>query len=229
MTENKHKMSTNSNAPIPACSSTRSHNTTDIKIRRKYDQNVRGNVTIKKNNDGFKITFSKISKMLIYQIWSNKDASINKKRDVEYVKAKDWIKFFKKTENNAYTPTCVMNLDNGKRHVFVLNKAKVNKHDKVVFYVSSQDISLPSNSQLKSLKKIPQGNFTNVRFDIDSLPGWLQCSNIWVGTGTYLLGRPTCKLVCRTFLNSTFEYSATATCCAGCQSSITLNHDKTAA
>ena len=187
MTENKHKMSTNSNAPIPACSSTRSHNTTDIKIQRKYDQIVRGNVTIKKNNDGFKITFSKISKMLIYQIWSNKDASINKKRDVEYVKAKDWIKFFKKTENNAYTPTCVMNLDNGKRHVFVLNKAKVNKHDKVVFYVSSQDISLPSNSQLKSLKKIPQGNFTNVRFDIDALVLWCYNTDITRDNEPYCL------------------------------------------
>jgi hypothetical protein len=216
-------MSTNSNAPIPACSSTRSHNTTDIKTQRKYDQIVRGNVTIKKNNDGFKITFSKISKMLIYQIWSNKDASIDKKRNVKYVKVKDWIKKqFEKTENIAYTPTCVMNLDNGKRYVFVINKAKVNKHDKVVFYVSSQDISLPSNSQLKSLKKIPQGNFTNVRFDIDSYPGWLQCSNIWIGTKN-LLCNPTCRLVCETFWGFTSSKTQTATCCAGCQSSITLN------
>jgi hypothetical protein len=66
-----------------------------------------------------------------------------------------------------------MELDN--RHVFVINNAKVNKRGQVVFYVSSQNIVLPStspnnpnNKQLKLLKRIPTGSFRKARFDIDA-------------------------------------------------------------
>jgi hypothetical protein len=72
-----------------------------------------------------------------------------------------------------FTPTCVMELDN--RHVFVINNAKVNQRGQVVFYVSSQNIVLPStspnnpnNKQLKLLKRIPTGSFRKARFDIDA-------------------------------------------------------------
>lgn len=72
-----------------------------------------------------------------------------------------------------FTPTCVMELDN--RHVFVINNAKVNQRGQVVFYVSSQNIVLPSsqnnpnNKELKLLKKIPTGSFRKARFDIDAI------------------------------------------------------------
>ena len=71
-----------------------------------------------------------------------------------------------------FTPTCVMELNN--RHVFVINNAKVNQRGQVVFYVSSQNIVLPSsqnnpnNKELKLLKKIPTGSFRKARFDIDA-------------------------------------------------------------
>ena len=72
-----------------------------------------------------------------------------------------------------FTPTCVMELDN--RHVFVINNAKVNQRGQVVFYVSSQNIVLPSsqnnpnNKELKLLKRIPTGSFRKARFDIDAI------------------------------------------------------------
>ena len=72
-----------------------------------------------------------------------------------------------------FTPTCVMELDN--RHVFVINNAKVNQRGQVIFYVSSQNIVLPSsqnnpnNKELKLLKKIPTGSFRKARFDIDAI------------------------------------------------------------
>jgi hypothetical protein len=60
-----------------------------------------------------------------------------------------------------------------KRHVFVINNAKVNKLGQVVFYVSSKNID-PNNTNkvIKKLKKIPQGPFHNARFDIDSISTW---------------------------------------------------------
>jgi len=84
-----------------------------------------------------------------------------------------------------YTPTTVMELDDGEcpfhhkgkncnehdqcRHVFVIKRALVNKCGQVVFYVSSEDIVLPSNpsQELKRLKKIPCGPYHNVRLDMD--------------------------------------------------------------
>ena len=72
-----------------------------------------------------------------------------------------------------FTPTCVMELNN--RHVFVINNAKVNQRGQVIFYVSSQNIVLPSsqnnpnNKELKLLKKIPTGSFRKARFDIDAI------------------------------------------------------------
>lgn len=87
-----------------------------------------------------------------------------------------------------YTPTAVMELDDGEcpyhhkankhaecRHVFVIKRAKVNKCGQVVFYVSSKDIVLPSDpdKELKLLKKIPTGAFCRARFDIDASPPYL--------------------------------------------------------
>ena len=88
-----------------------------------------------------------------------------------------------------YTPTAVMELDDGECpyhhkankhaeciHVFVIKRAKVNKCGQVVFYVSSKDIILPSDpdKELKLLKKIPTGSFCKARFDIDGAPNYFQ-------------------------------------------------------
>ena len=83
-----------------------------------------------------------------------------------------------------YMPTCVMELEHDEcpihdknneecRHVFVINSAKVNSNGKIVFYVSSKDID-PGNKNkvIKKIKKIPQGEFHNARFDIDWVIGY---------------------------------------------------------
>jgi hypothetical protein len=210
---------------------------------REYDQILSGDIKIKKvksHEYTHKITFSKknISKVLMYQVWSDTSVDLNNDRIVKEVKATTWVKSaFRKVEmvtvpsnsncmckqeynpvicrngkkynkyNNSceagcagqdqtkckpfsdipFTPTTVMELDDGEcpyhhkakncnekdecRHVFVIKRALVNKCGQVVFYVSSEDIVLPSNpnQEVKRLKTIPTGSFCRARFDIDSL------------------------------------------------------------
>jgi len=210
---------------------------------REYDQILSGDVTIKKvASDDYthKITFSKnnISKVLMYQVWSDSSVELNNNRIVKEVKATTWVKrafpiFFNDNDTTTpnsgclctadynpvtcgngitysnscnancagqtnclpsdvvsltvpFTPTAVMELDDGEcphhhkakncnkrdecRHVFVIKRALVNKCDQVIFYVSSEDIVLPSNpnNELKLLKTIPTGSYRRARFDIDT-------------------------------------------------------------
>ena len=205
---------------------------------REYDQILSGDVKIKKvSSDDYthKITFSKkkISKVLMYQVWSNSSVELNNNRVVKEVKATTWVRntfpnFFNGNDTTTpnpdclcpadynpvtcengitysnscnascagqticlpsdvvsltapFTPTAVMELDDGDcpfhhkcnkhdecRHVFVINRALVNKCNQVVFYVSSKDIVLPSivNKELKLLKTFPTGSFRRVQFDL---------------------------------------------------------------
>ena len=208
---------------------------------REYDQILSGDIKIKKvksHESTHKITFSKknISKVLMYQVWSDTSVDINNDRIVKEVKATTWVKSaFRKVEDGSldnlsrdcdvvkvaynpviclngkkypnsviagcagqdqtkckpfsdipFTPTTVMELDDGEcpyhhkakncskqdecRHVFVIKRALVNKCGQVVFYVSSEDIVLPSNpnQEVKRLKTIPTGSFCRARFDIDA-------------------------------------------------------------
>ncbi len=211
-----------------------------VPLVREYDQILSGDVKIKKvSNDDYthKITFSKknISKVLMYQVWSDTSAKLNNDRIVKEVNATSWVKsaFRKVEEGNVdnlsrdcdtvkvaynpvicfsngkkylnaviagcagqkncvpfsdipFTPTAVMELDDGEcphhhkakncskhaecRHVFVIKRALVNKCDQVVFYVSSEDIVLPTNpnQEVKRLKTIPTGSFCRARFDVDA-------------------------------------------------------------
>ena len=165
-----------------------------------FDQVLSGDVTIKKifnsDNDEYKITFSKqkkdISKVLIYQTWSDSNTPegkyLNEHREIFEVKATKWVNIAFPNPPSAvpFTPTCIMELDDGEcpihhhkgkqcdnvecSHVFVINRAKV-KDGQVVFYVSSKDIDKTStNKVIEKIKKIPQGKFHHARFDIDGFP-----------------------------------------------------------
>jgi len=136
---------------------------------RQFDQVVRGDVSItpKKNKNQFKIVFNRISDFLLYQVWSGQTPNLNKNRKVSNMNALDWVSItFPNPPSNSslFQPTCVMELDQGNRFVFVLTNAKV-KNDKVVFTVSVKEIDLITTS---NLTVIPRGTFLNVRFDIDS-------------------------------------------------------------
>lgn len=172
-------------------------------LKREFDQILSGDVKIRKlcnSDDEYKITFSKnknkISKMLIYQVWSDSNTiegkKLNENRKVFELKAKDWVKTVFSNPPSAvpFTPTCVMELNDGEcpvhhkeknchdfecRYVFVINNAKVNSNGHVVFYISSKYIDPNStNKKIKKLKKIPTGKFHNARFDIDES---LYCKN----------------------------------------------------
>jgi hypothetical protein len=139
-----------------------------------FDQNVKGNVSIKKlSKYRYRITFSKIGKFIMYQVWDKDNVNnINDKRIVQYVSAKKWVKIFKgyneKLEHNKplYTPTTIMETEDDCVYAFVIHKADLNSHDQVVFTVSTKEISLENNTS-KKLIQLPQGKCNNVRFDID--------------------------------------------------------------
>ena len=67
-----------------------------------FDQIVKGNVSIKKlSEQRYRITFSKIGKFLIYQVWDKDSKNLNKNRVVGYLSAKKWVTAYKKINENA--------------------------------------------------------------------------------------------------------------------------------
>lgn len=138
-----------------------------------FDQVVKGNVYIKQlSKNKYKITFRKVDNFLKYQVWSDSSKNLNERRIVYYQKAKKWVQDFnllnanlKKTLKPLFTPTAVMEIGNNK-YAFILDKAKLNCKDRIVFNVSTKEIVL-LNSTSKKMLKIPCGHHDDVRFDID--------------------------------------------------------------
>ena len=148
-----------------------------------FDQIVKGNIRIKKlSKDKYKITFSKIGKFLLYQVWDKDNVNkINDNRKVGYVYAKNWDNVFKKDKERLedkgkplYTPTTIMETEDDEIYAFVIHKACLNSHGQVVFTVSTKEISLQNNTS-KKLIQLPQGKCNNVRFDIDSVNDCFAC------------------------------------------------------
>ena len=138
-----------------------------------FDQIVKGNVSIKKlSKDKYRITFSKIGKFLLYQVWDKDSVKFNKKRSVGYVSAKEWIKAFNgynkyiNGKQPLFTPTTIMETENS-NYAFIIHNVYMNSCGKVVFTVSTNEISLANNTS-KKLVRLPEGKCNNVRFDIDS-------------------------------------------------------------
>ena len=139
-----------------------------------FDQIVKGNVSIKKSSKyKYRITFSKIGKFLLYQVWDKDSVDLNKKRSVGYVSAKEWVKAFNGYNKDIngkqplFTPTTIMETENGHVYAFIIHTASLNSCGKVVFTVSTNEISLQDNTS-KKLVRLPEGKCNNVRFDIDN-------------------------------------------------------------
>ena len=86
-------------------------------------------VTIKKlSKHRYRITFSKIGKFLIYQVWDKDNINnINDERIVGYVAAKKWVNEFKKynedlknTGKPLFTPTTIMETEDEVDYAFVM-------------------------------------------------------------------------------------------------------------
>ena len=94
---------------------------------------------------------------------------INDDRDVFFKNSKQWVLLFNILNNiQNFTPTAVIEIGY-KKYVCVIKRVKINKNDKVTFYISTKEIHLNNKlNKIKSLKKIPTGKYKNVRFDIDS-------------------------------------------------------------
>ena len=139
-----------------------------------FDQIVKGNVSIKKLSEyRYRITFSKIGKFLLYQVWDKDSKNLNKKRKVGYVSAKTWVTVRKNNEKleekgkPLFTPTTIMETEDDCVYAFVIHKAYINSCGHVVFTVSTKEISLQNNTS-KKLVRLPCGKSNNARFDIDS-------------------------------------------------------------
>ena len=144
-----------------------------------FDQIVKGDVCItklKNKKNMYRITFSKIGKFLIYQVWDKDNlGNQNDKRDVFRLPAKTWINAFIKVNKDLkekgkelFTPTTIMETADEEQYAFVIRKAYFDSHDRIVFTVSTKEIYLASNCS-KDLIQISCGKLNNVRFDIDSL------------------------------------------------------------
>jgi hypothetical protein len=140
-----------------------------------FDQIVKGNVSIKKLSEyRYRITFSKIGKFFLYQVWDKDNVNkINDNRKVGYISAKDWVNVFKKGNEELekkvkplFTPTTVMETEDDCNYAFVIHKACMNSCGRVVFTVSTKEIS-PQNNTSKKIIQLPEGKCNNVRFDID--------------------------------------------------------------
>lgn len=125
---------------------------------------------------------------------------INNDRDVNLMNGKEWVKYF----NNiiGFTPTTVMEI-NYDKYVFVIKKTKINKNNKLVFYISTKEIQ--TDTKLKKMTKIPTGKkYKNVRFDIDygeSITRW-SCP---AGSHIALMGIDVI-ILCQNDCRSGFEY-----------------------
>lgn len=145
----------------------------------EFDQIVKGNVSIKKlSKYRYRITFSKVGKFLVYQVWDKDNAmNLNSNRSVFYLSAKEWVTAFnnmnsdlKQKNKHLFTPTTIMETECDRNFAFVIDKANVNSSGRVVFTVSTSEISFKNNNiSSKNLIKIPCGKFNNVRFDIDAV------------------------------------------------------------
>jgi hypothetical protein len=124
----------------------------------------------------------------MYQVWDKDDVNkMNAKRQVGYVSAKEWVTLFKKINNSLeendkllFTPTTIMETEYS-NYAFVIHKAYFNSCDKVIFTVSTKEISLQNNTS-KKLVQLPLGKCNHVRFDIDYSAWyndfkWIECYN----------------------------------------------------
>jgi hypothetical protein len=148
----------------------------------EFDQIVKGNVSIKKlSKYRYRITFSKIDKFLVYQVWDKDNAnSENYNRIVLFLSAKEWVKNFNNMNKDLeqknkplFTPTTIMETECDRNFAFVLDKPYVNKSGHIVFTVSTREILLQNNTS-KKLTQLPLGKCNNVRFDIDAGKRWLK-------------------------------------------------------
>ena len=131
----------------------------------KYDLFFTGNIILRKN----KIFFSKYSNILIYNSWSP-DKTQNHARNIYALSSmKDWVNLHFTNYNNRnpttilYHPTVLMQICY-KNYIFVLKNATYDQKRKykLVFDISTKEI----NS--KVTKKIPDGAYKGIRFNIDS-------------------------------------------------------------
>jgi len=181
-------------------------------VQSEFDQIVKGNVIIKRLSEKkYKITFSKISKFIKYQVWSDSSKTLNENRKVYYESARLWITKFNylnaslsKDSNKPplFKPTTIMEIGND-YYSFVIYEAKIIK-DRVFFKVSTEEINL-SNCASKKMLKLPCGRHSGVRFDIDPTPiatlsgdvditALLNAGYIYITSGT--IGKdPTCTLL----------------------------------
>ena len=155
------------------------------------------------------------------------DVPTNVDRDVVLKNAKEWVVYFNSIQN--FTPTTVMEIGNNK-YIFVIKKVKINKNDKIVFYVSTKEIHYPT--KMKCMKKIPTNKkYKRVRFDIDygqSTSGSIDGDAVlWCPNNTYIttIVGPSigyCMFDC----DSGYSHKA-GECYTGCDNSGTIGYEST--
>jgi len=147
---------------------------------------------------------------------------INNDRDVFLKNSKQWVSFFNIIQN--FTPTTVIEIGY-KKYVCVIKKVKINKNDKVIFYISTKEIHIDNKlNKIKSLKKIPTGKYKNVRFDIDY--GYVYQGNTeWcpVGSSIYVATQFGGIDSCQSYCNARSYQKYLGVCYGGCDGTLEID------
>jgi len=150
------------------------------------------------SDNNYKVKLTGVGDFLKYQTWSSTNANnINDDRKVYLVRTKKWVELFKTANSdvsNPFTPTTVIEIDN-KKFVTVMTNAKF-KNNKVIFYVSTDDVTFDSK-KMKKTNKLPKGELHNVRFDIDGSSINNICSSLCNTDSSFFVPTSlTCNDVC---------------------------------
>ena len=138
-----------------------------LQYGREYNYILSGNVIIDDNtcngDNHYKVTFSKnTSNVIKSQIWSENFSELNTEREMKYIDFKKWVRSSFMNPSVNYMPTAIMQLNNGKQFIFIINRATINRFGIVRFYVSN----LNKNKKLNFKKNETGLMLNNTRFII---------------------------------------------------------------
>lgn len=139
---------------------------------RKYDQVTTQNVSITfdKISNIYRFVIKKPENVIyLYQVWDEENKEFNNNIYSFSEKLRYWIdSFIVLKQNKGFNPTTVIEINDNVYISILVNASfeSINNEDYCVLYFDGKNVS----DNIGSISKnIPEGEFLNVRFDIDSM------------------------------------------------------------
>lgn len=139
---------------------------------RKYDQVTTQNVSITfdKISNIYRFVIKKPENVIyLYQIWDEENKEFNNDIYSFSERLRNWIdSFLVLKQNKGFNPTTIIEINDSVYISILVNASfeSINNEDYCVLYFDGKNVS----DNIGSISKnIPEGEFSNVRFDIDSM------------------------------------------------------------